>query len=353
MRRLLENGANTSFVHAFLDERVPIEDVVSDPLDAVGKNPDRHPKIPPPPLLYGTARRNSSGIDLTATVERRRIAAAVSDLDRKSLFAGPIVGGETTSGTGKRPVQSPSDDRIVGHTADATNTDIDRAAERARAAQPAWDRIGGAARAVTLRSMADALEAHRNRLIALLAREGGKTLADGVSEVREAADFCRYYAHLAETRFAAPELLTGPVGERNMLALHGRGVFACISPWNFPLAIFTGQIAAALAAGNAVLAKPAEQTPLIAHEAVKLFHRAGLNPDLLALLPGPGSAVGNALVRHPAVAGVAFTGGTETAWAINRALAERPGPILPFIAETGGLNGMFVDTTALARTGDR
>jgi RHH-type proline utilization regulon transcriptional repressor/proline dehydrogenase/delta 1-pyrroline-5-carboxylate dehydrogenase len=194
--------------------------------------------------------------------------------------------------------------------------------------------------------MADALETHRDRLIALCVKEAGKTLADGVAEVREAADFCRYYARLAETRFAGPETLKGPVGETNSLELRGRGVFVCISPWNFPLAIFTGQVAGALAAGNAVLAKPAEQTPLIAAEAVRLFHAAGLDPALLALLPGRGETVGAALVAHPGCDGVAFTGGTETAWRINSALAARRGPIVPFIAETGGLNGMFVDTTA-------
>jgi RHH-type proline utilization regulon transcriptional repressor/proline dehydrogenase/delta 1-pyrroline-5-carboxylate dehydrogenase len=186
-----------------------------------------------------------------------------------------------------------------------------------------------------------------DRLVALLAREGGKTLNDGVAEVREAVDFCRYYAELAEKQFAGPETLKGPVGETNQLELRGRGIFACISPWNFPLAIFTGQIAAALAAGNAVLAKPAEQTPFIAAEAVRLFHKAGLDPDLLALLPGDGATVGGALVAHPEIDGVAFTGGTDTARAINRMLADRDGPIVPFIAETGGLNGMFVDTTAL------
>ncbi len=165
--------------------------------------------------------------------------------------------------------------------------------------------------------------------------------------MREAADFCRYYAALAERDFAGPRALPGPAGERNTLQLHGRGVFVCISPWNFPLSIFTGQIAAGLAAGNAVLAKPAEQTPAITAEAVRLFHAAGLSPGLLALLPGDGETVGQALIRHPACAGVAFTGGTDTAQAINRALAARDGAIVPFIAETGGLNGMFVDTTAL------
>jgi len=195
--------------------------------------------------------------------------------------------------------------------------------------------------------MGDALEAAMDRLVAILAREAGKTLADGVAEVREAVDFCRYYAVLAARQFAAPERLAGPVGETNTLGLEGRGVFVCISPWNFPLAIFTGQIAAALAAGDAVIAKPAEQTPLIAAEAVKLFHAAGVPGDVLHLLLGDGEGLGARLVVHPDCDGVAFTGGTQTALAINRSLAARPGPITPFIAETGGLNAMFVDTSAL------
>jgi RHH-type proline utilization regulon transcriptional repressor/proline dehydrogenase/delta 1-pyrroline-5-carboxylate dehydrogenase len=198
-----------------------------------------------------------------------------------------------------------------------------------------------------LRAMGDALETDRDRLAALCVREAGKTWADAVGEVREAADFCRYYALLAERDFSGPQALVGPAGETNALELHARGVFVCISPWNFPLAIFTGQVAASLAAGNAVLAKPAEQTPLIAAEAVRLYHRAGLDARLLHLLPGKGETVGAKLTAHKDLDGVAFTGGTETAWAINRTLAARRGPILPLIAETGGLNGMFVDTTAL------
>jgi len=195
--------------------------------------------------------------------------------------------------------------------------------------------------------MGDALEVNADRLCAIAVLEAGKTWPDAIAEVREAVDFCRYYASEAERLFGAPQVLKGPVGEVNTHVLHGRGVFVCISPWNFPLAIFTGQIAAALAAGNAVLAKPAEQTPIIAAEAVKLFHAAGLSPDLLHLLPGRGETVGAGLTSHAGVDGVAFTGGTETAWSINRTLAARRGPIVPFIAETGGLNGMFVDTSAL------
>jgi RHH-type proline utilization regulon transcriptional repressor/proline dehydrogenase/delta 1-pyrroline-5-carboxylate dehydrogenase len=347
VRRLLENGANTSFVHALLDEKTPVGDVVRDPIssvEAAGGAP--HPRIPLPVDLYGTARKNSGGVDLSVATERDRLAAATAAL--APLEARPIIAGrETGAGAGEARV-APSDHSLtVGRAWTSTPEDADAAFAAAKAAQGAWDARGGHGRAEVLRAMGDALEAHRDRLIAICAREAGKTYADAVAEVREAADFCRYYAHLAERQFGEPEMLKGPVGEVNQLSLHGRGVFVCISPWNFPLAIFTGQIAAALAAGNAVLAKPAEQTPLIAAAAVKLFHAAGLPADLLHLLPGDGGAVGPLLTSHRACAGVAFTGGTDTALAINRTLAARPGPILPFIAETGGLNGMFVDTTAL------
>ncbi|MDG2527776.1 bifunctional proline dehydrogenase/L-glutamate gamma-semialdehyde dehydrogenase PutA [Caulobacter endophyticus] len=347
VRRLLENGANTSFVHALLDERVPVEKVVVDPIDVVEAHPDRHAKIPTPIDVYGQERKNSAGLDLSVKADRDRLAAAVAAVDAAPLQAGPLVGGKLEAGGPPLPVVSPVDaGRVVGAVSEAQLAQVDKAFKLARAAQPAWDRAGGAARAKVLRAMADALEADIDRLIAILSREAGKTLSDGIAEVREAVDFCRYYAVLAEKQFGAPELLKGPVGETNTLALAGRGVFVCISPWNFPLAIFTGQIAAALAAGNAVVAKPAEQTPVIAYEAVKLYHAAGLDPRLLALLPGRGETVGAALTAHEGLDGVAFTGGTDTAWRINQTLAQRHGPIVPFIAETGGLNGMFVDTTA-------
>ncbi|MBP7815724.1 MAG: bifunctional proline dehydrogenase/L-glutamate gamma-semialdehyde dehydrogenase PutA [Phenylobacterium sp.] len=347
VRRLLENGANTSFVHALLDEKTPVSMVVGDPIGAVeaaGGAP--HPRIPLPVDLYGSARKNSTGVDLSIAAERDRLAVAVAELD--FLTARPIVAGKETGTGASSPRTSPSDrKRMIGQVWDAGAGDIGQAFAAARAAQGPWDARGGHGRAQVLRAMADALEAQRDRLIAICTLEAGKTYGDGAAEVREAADFCRYYAHLAERQFSGPETLKGPVGEVNQLSLHGRGVFACISPWNFPLAIFTGQIAAALAAGNAVVAKPAEQTPLIAAEAVRLFHKAGLPVDVLHLLPGDGAGVGGALVGHRDCAGVAFTGGTDTASAINRTLAARPGPILPFIAETGGLNAMFVDTTAL------
>ncbi|MCA3716674.1 MAG: bifunctional proline dehydrogenase/L-glutamate gamma-semialdehyde dehydrogenase PutA [Brevundimonas sp.] len=347
VRRLLENGANSSFVHALLDERVPSSAVAADPIASVEAHPDRHAKIPTPKDMY-MDRQNSLGRDYSQKADRERHAAALAKVDAEKLTSGPLIGGKLLSGTNPQAVTNPFDTtRVLGHVSEATEADLDAAVEAAARAQVAWDRKGGGGRAPILRAMADALEAELDRLVALLSREAGKTLNDGVAEVREAADFCRYYAMLAERDFGGPQPLKGPVGEINQLVLHGRGVFACISPWNFPLAIFTGQIAAALAAGNAVLAKPAEQTPLIAAEAVRLYIKAGLDPDLLALVPGRGETVGAKLVAHPGIDGVAFTGGTDTATAINRALANRPGPIIPFIAETGGLNGMFVDTTAL------
>ena len=349
VRRLLENGANSSFVHALLDETVPAIDVVRDPVALVEAQPGKHPRIALPRDIYGAGRANPLGRDVSQASTRAAHAAAIAAQIQPS--AGAIVGGKIDSTEG-RDVFSPSDcSRVIGTVSDASIADIDEAVRRARLAQPAWDKRGGVARAGVLRAMGDALEAQMDRLMALLALEAGKTFNDAVAEVREAVDFCRYYAQAAEREFGPPQTLTGPVGETNQWQLFGRGVFACISPWNFPLAIFTGQIAAALAAGNAVLAKPAEQTPLIAAEAVKLFHASGLDPDLLALLPGDGASIGTALVAHPGIDGFAFTGGTETAWAINRSLAmaaqEQRRPIIPFIAETGGLNAMFVDTTAL------
>lgn len=347
VRRLLENGANSSFVHVLLDESIAAAEVVQDPIARVEDQPDRHPHISLPRDIYGAGRLNSCGRDISQASTRVDAKRHITDLSAMRLSAGPIIGGKTLRGE-SRVIRNPADvTHIIGEVAQAAPEHLEQAVSRAKAAQPAWDRSGGKERAEVLRHMGAALEGETGRLAALLTLEAGKTINDAVTEVREAVDFCRYYACLAERQFADPLTLVGPVGESNRWQLFGRGVFACISPWNFPLAIFTGQIAAALAAGNAVLAKPAEQTPLIAAQAVQLFHAAGLDPDLLALLPGDGARIGAALVAHPGMDGVAFTGGTDTAWAINRSLAARNGPIIPFIAETGGLNAMFVDTTAL------
>ena len=348
VRRLLENGANTSFVHSFLDPDVPVEKVVDDPIAKVEAGPRRHPRIPTPPRLYGPMRRNSIGVDLSQASERAVLEQTVETMESGAGFeAGPILSG-TPKTAGGQPVSPPFNlSRTIGTVLEATETDVDTALEAARAFQPEWDALGGAKRARILSACGDALELNMDRLVALMAQEGGKTFGDGIAEVREAVDFCRYYAVQAEEKFEGQTRLPGPAGETNHISLHGRGVFACISPWNFPLAIFTGQLMAALGAGNTVVAKPAEQTPLVAYEAVRIFQAAGLPGDALHLLPGRGEIVGAKLTQDPRVSGVCFTGGTDTARLINRTLAERDGPIIPFIAETGGLNGMFVDTTAL------
>ncbi len=349
VRRLLENGANTSFVHSFLDGDVPAERIATDPYALLSAAPARHPRIPPPPKLYGPARTNSSGLDYSQKAVRDRVHEAVAKLDA----AGPFTVASLSAGDmyrgGERcdPIHAPADSgREIGGVFNASRDIIDRAYVAAAAYQPEWNAMGGAKRAEILEAMANAMERDSDRLIAILAREGGKTLDDCIAEVREAVDFCRYYALDAEQKFRGVETLPGPAGETNGLEMMGRGVFVCISPWNFPLAIFTGQIAGALAAGNTVIAKPAEQTPLIAAEAVKLFYAAGLPGNALHLVFGAGE-VGGWLTSHPSCAGVAFTGSTEVARIINRTLAAKDGPIVPLIAETGGLNAMFCDTTAL------
>ncbi|MCW3474242.1 bifunctional proline dehydrogenase/L-glutamate gamma-semialdehyde dehydrogenase PutA [Limobrevibacterium gyesilva] len=338
VRRLLENGANTSFVHRLVDPAVPEEAIVADParqLQQAGLG--SNPRIPRPAALYPD-RKNSAGLDLAD----RAVAPAV--LARVGTTAMP----RTLPGSGAaREIRDPADRRrLIGTAPDATPAEIDTALAALSRGWLAWDAAGGAVRAAALDRAADLIEAARDEFLFLLAREAGRTLPDGISEVREAADFCRWYAARAREHFAEPRELAGPTGERNTWALGGRGVFTAISPWNFPLAIFTGQVAAALAAGNAVAAKPAEQTPLIAARAVELLHMAGVPTDALRLLTGDGR-VGAALVSDKRIAGVAFTGSTDTAQAIARALAARPGPLVPFIAETGGINAMIVDSSAL------
>lgn len=347
VRRLLENGANTSFVHSFLDDDVSPDLVAEDPLARVEANPRRHKRVPAPPALYGASRRNSSGRDLSIGADRDALVNAIAAVDSVRFEAAPLIGGEARLQGRRYDAHAPGlAPHVIGTVVEADTVIAHEAVTRALAAQTEWDRMGGAARASILRAMGDALEREGDRFVALIAREGGRTLQDGIDEVREAIDFCRYYAVEAERLFGGPHALPGPAGETNELVLSGRGVFVCISPWNFPLAIFTGQIAAALAAGNTVTAKPAEQTPIIASEAVKLFHQAGLPVEVLNLCIGAGD-VGAALVADPRIAGVCFTGSTEVAQKINRSLAARDGPIPVLIAETGGLNGLFVDTTAL------
>ena len=349
VRRLLENGANTSFVNRIIDEKLPIDDIIADPvakLRAIESKP--HPRIPLPARLYGDERANSHGIDLSDPDELAPLAADMARAIESRPRAAAIVGGVETARGEAREVRDPSDGgRVVGEVIEASAATVERALAGARRAAPEWAATPADERAACLDRMAALLEERTAEAMAICVREAGKTIADALGEVREAVDFCRYYAGRARADFAEPQSFPGPTGETNQVALRGRGVFVCISPWNFPLAIFCGQVAAALAAGNAVLAKPAEQTPLIAAFAVRLLHRAGVPGDVLALLPGGGETIGAALVADPRTDGVAFTGSTETGWAINRALAARDGPIVPLIAETGGQNAMIVDSTAL------
>jgi len=351
VRRLLENGANTSFVNRFLDARIPVSELLQDSLHLVKSQANaRHPEIPPPPEVYrysGEARTNAAGLDLDNPLDVEPLLAARRTAAAVSYLAGPIVNGKLRDGA-RSAVVNPSDGlHQVGEVIEASAADIDAALESAASAQVQWDRRGGEQRAEILEHAAALLEARCAALTGLITVEAGRTVADALSEVREAVDFCRYYALQARAKFSKPTRLPGPTGEINELSLHGRGVFACISPWNFPLAIFMGQAVAALAAGNSVVAKPAEQTPLVAAKAVRLLHDAGVPCEVLHLLPGDGARVGGALVSNRAISGVAFTGSTETARAINRLLAERDGPIVPLIAETGGQNVMLVDSTAL------
>jgi len=348
VRRLLENGANTSFVNRIQDERLPLEEIIADPVARVRRlSRIPNPNIPAPALLYGEGRRNASGIDLSDPLALAPLAEAMEAAVRAGWRAAPIIGGKEEGGE-ERAACDPADRRrTVGVVVEATPQQALKALDRAHRAAPSWAETPVEVRAACLERLADLYEANRAELMALAVREAGKSLADALAEVREAVDFCRYYAQEARRTFGPPERMPGPTGERNEYSLVGRGVFLCISPWNFPLAIFTGQVAAALVAGNAVLAKPAEQTPLIAAAAVRLAHQAGVPADALHLLPGDGARVAGPLVADGRVAGVAFTGSVATAQVINRALAARDGAIVPFIAETGGQNAMIVDSTAL------
>ncbi|MCH8347564.1 MAG: bifunctional proline dehydrogenase/L-glutamate gamma-semialdehyde dehydrogenase PutA [Proteobacteria bacterium] len=347
VRRLLENGANSSFVNRFMDARIPVPEIVQDPHSTVMNYKNkRHAHIPLPADLYGD-RKNSRGIDLTSPLSAGKFLAALDKkkndkYDGSSMIAGVPVKSKPVNVTAP---QNPK--MVVGITRAASKKDMLRALEIAKAAQPAWDALGGNARADIFDKMAGLIEDQRATFIDLTCREAGKTIADGLSEMREAADYCRYYALQAREKFAQPQILKGPTGESNQLSLHGRGVFLCIAPWNFPLAIFLGQVVAALAAGNAVLAKPAGQTPLVAAEAVRLLFKAGVPKEVLHLIIAPGSMVGKVLVADPRTAGVALTGSTWTAQAINKTLAAKEGPLVPLIAETGGQNAMIVDSSAL------
>lgn len=326
VRRLLENGANSSFVNQIVDESVPPDTVAACPFAALersGTGPN--PKITKGPDLFGSGRRNARGWDLTAEADLAEIDAARASFRTKQYAIGPLLAGSVAGADTYCATNPANRDDTLGNITQSAVTDVTTALDNASP----WRADAGLRAEVLLRA-ADLYEQHFGEIFAILAREAGKSQADAVGELREAVDFLRYYASQAPN-------LTDPA----------RGVFACISPWNFPLAIFTGQIAGALAAGNGVLAKPAEQTPIIAHKATRLLHDAGVPRDVLQLLPGDGATVGAALTSDARVDGVAFTGSTETALAIRQTMAKHLAPGAPLIAETGGLNAMVVDSTAL------
>ena len=344
VRRLLENGANSSFVNRIADDEVQLEELVRHPVAELRKlDVKRNPAIILPREIFGKARRNSAGVDLSDPLVREPLLDRLKALESRRWTAQPGIG------KGKaRAIVSPHDHRItVGTTFEATAEEVDHMVRAGHAAQVEWDSLGGERRAQLLERAADLYEEHAEEFFSLCTREAGKTLIDGVLEVREAVDFLRFYASEARRQFTRPMALPGPTGEQNELRLHGRGVIAAISPWNFPLAIFTGLVSAPLAAGNAVIAKPAGQTPLIGALAIELLHGAGIPENIVQLAPGSGRVVGGTLTAHPLLSGVVFTGSTETARMINRTLAERDGPIIPFVAETGGQNAMIVDSSAL------
>ena len=348
VRRLLENGANTSFVNRIVDASLPAEEVVADPIAEVDSlERVAHPRIPLPANLFAPERDNSRGFNFA---DGQAFDALMRDCERAASHgwsATPVISGQPR--TGKSAVlRNPSNtSEEIGSVVAADAAAVDAAIDAAVRIQPDWDDAGGEQRAQALERAATLFEDHTAALVARCVREAGKTLPDAIGEVREAVDFLRYYAARARRDFSHESALPGPTGERNLLRLRGKGVFGCISPWNFPLAIYTGQVAAALAAGNTVVAKPAEQTPLTAAYATGLLLQAGVPAEALQFVPGEGAEVGAALTRDPRLAGIVFTGSTDTARLIERSMANRPGAIGTLIAETGGLNVMLADSSAL------
>lgn len=348
VRRLLENGANSSFVNRIVDDSAPISQLVEDPVvtaksffNSINKN------IPLPEDIFPSARKNAKGFDLTDRKQCAQLQEQMSDVLMNHWQTSPIIAGRIQEGAIEKIYAPQTPDQEIGTVQNASVQDVENALSQAQLSFESWSKTSVESRADCLRRYADLIQAHQNEFFALLCREAGKTWNDSIAEVREAIDFCRYYALKAEELMSEPTAFTGYTGEVNQLSYHPRGTILCISPWNFPLAIFTGQVVAALVTGNCVIAKPAEQTPLTASLAVKLMHQAGIPAGALQLLPGPGEVIGAALVEDPRVKAVLFTGSTATANLINKTLANRGGEIIPLIAETGGLNAMIVDSSAL------
>lgn len=350
VRRLLENGANSSFVHQLVDENISADSLAQHPVEVLKKYPSlANHKIPLPPKMYGENRQNSMGTNLKVTLEREPFLNDLQQHLDKTWNSAPIINGKimTAEVNAKARYCPYEKTHQIGTSIDANEEQLLQALDIAYKKYSSWRDTPVTIRANCLRKAADLMEQRKMELIAICSREGGKTLEDGIAEVREAIDFLRYYAAQAEKDFAEI-ILPGPTGQKDSIQLEGRGVFACISPWNFPLAIFTGQIAAALAAGNAVLSKPAGQTTMIGFQAIQIFHEAGIPKEVLHFIPARGSLVGKILLTDNRLSGVAFTGSTDTAVQINQTLAARKdAPIAALIAETGGQNCMIVDSSAL------
>lgn len=348
VRRLLENGANSSFVNRIVDAEIPIAQLVQDPVEIARKHQGLpHPQIPLPRDIY-IDWQNSNGVDLTDTDKLNALQDQMAKVYAQKHHVQPLIAGlKKPSNQPKNMVTPANHDEALGTLVEATEKEVAHALDAAAAAFDKWDQTSVIERAACLDKLAELMEKHMPRLMAIAIKEAGKSIPNAVAEVREAIDFCRYYADQARKQFGAAMLLPGPTGESNRMQFSGKGIFVCISPWNFPLAIFTGEVTAALVSGNVVLAKPAAQTALIASEAVKLMHEAGIPQDVVQLVPGSGRTIGTQLTEDPRVAGVIFTGSTNTAKQIQKVLTEKSGAIPTFVAETGGQNCMLVDSSAL------
>ncbi|WDM84849.1 bifunctional proline dehydrogenase/L-glutamate gamma-semialdehyde dehydrogenase PutA [Ehrlichia sp. JZT12] len=348
IRRLLENGANSSFINQLNDSNVTLEQLIEDPLEkAKTLEYLPHPNIPLPKDIFGPNRVNSAGIDITDSITLVNFNEDMKDYQTCKFRAVSIINGEELENDFIEVLSPANSEDVVGDVSFANPKQALSALDIAYDAFKGWSNIPVSTRAAMLEKAADLIEENRVKLIMLLIREGGKVISDAIAEIREAVDFLRYYAVIGKEELEKSQKLPGPVGEDNYLYFRSRGVFLCISPWNFPLAIFIGPIAAALVTGNSVIAKPAEQTSIVAYEAVKLLYDAGVPKEVLHLLLGDGKELGEVLLKNEKIGGVAFTGSTDTARIINQSIAEKEGSIIPFIAETGGLNTMITDTSAL------
>ncbi|MDX1518870.1 MAG: bifunctional proline dehydrogenase/L-glutamate gamma-semialdehyde dehydrogenase PutA, partial [Gammaproteobacteria bacterium] len=349
VRRLLENGANTSFVHRIADPSVPLEEIVADPVQLVKQSSkQRHSRIPLPADLYGITRRNSSGINFGDRTCVQEILAGLQECANREYLAGPVINGDQCDQGEPHEVRNPArPDHRVGTVKYSDTEMVNTALNSAAAAWQRWNNTPAGKRAEILEHAAELVEARRIQLMNLCIVEAGKTIVDAHNEIRETVDFLRYYAAECRRLFGGERALPGPVGESNRLRLGARGVFFCVSPWNFPMAIYTGQVSAALAAGNAVLAKPAEQSSLCAWAITELLYEAGIPKDILHFLPGDGESIAREVLANECLAGVAFTGSVEVAKDIEKRLARKPGAIATLIAETGGINAMLVDSSAL------